>query len=188
MKSIREMIRCIRRVFPSLSEEGIGRKVGVKQSTINRWYNGESNPTTDHLTAITELYRAARQALADASLVHSDFQYVCSFAPRYTHHLASDAELALAQILRDFKWSPTVVARQCLHIDFYIRAAPLSDKIRAHTFQEATEDPKVFIVLVNQGLSDSEQVRVAWDEAFAHVIRRFITDSTPVNHPRPVIK
>jgi transcriptional regulator with XRE-family HTH domain len=196
MVPVKAMINRILQASPNLSQHGIGSILQVSQPTINRWFNGESSPTAEHLAALTELYEQANLLLADAPLLHTRFRYVCSFAPRYTRKLVDDAQRVLRDAIHEFSErkpdGPACSAQsdptRCLDIELHIRAAALSSNIRAHTFQGTLSRRQVFLVLVNRDLSETEQLHVAWDEAFAHVMGRLIGDSATVKHPKPIIR
>jgi DNA-binding transcriptional regulator YiaG len=186
MPSVQTMIDCIRQAF-NWSEEALGKWLDVSQPSISRWYNGDSNPTGPHLTKLIALYERGKQHLSAALIGQSEFEYICSFASRYTDTRADEGLLALQEILPQPFSAFRTENVGGIHIDFFIRAAKLSPGVRAHTFQERKPNPRVFVVLVSETLGPTEQLQVAWDEAFAHVITRMIDASKTVKHPRPII-
>ena len=187
--SASELISKIATAF-DWSEATIAEQLHVQQSSVNRWKNGLTAPKGDHYVNLLALARKADIALANGSLRGHTFHYVCSFAPRYSEDLRTEASAVLEGLLQTF--APVKALSQCardprLHIDFFIRAARLPHGIRAHTFESTSLPSRVFIVLVNELLSEREQLSIAWDEAFAHVMRRLIDEPARTKLPRSLI-
>jgi predicted transcriptional regulator len=184
MATVREQIAWILRAF-GLSEQGLAKTIGVSQSAISRWYNEQATPTEEHRVRLEGLYAAAKNTLVTAT---REFRYICSFAPTYTNALEQAAHAALRGALPSLNGLNVHRRTSGANIDFHIRAATLSQGARAHTFEDAADGSRVFVVLVHDALSEQQQLQVAFDEAYAHVMRRLIDRSRSMHAPIPVLR
>jgi transcriptional regulator with XRE-family HTH domain len=182
--AVDDMVLCILRAF-GWSEARLGEELNVTQPTVNRWLSG-TNPNSDHLPRIQKLYEKAKLRLSEASLMHTQFRYVCSFAPGYPQDLAAGAYEALRVALlaggAPFLRSPG----PGIALDFHVRAAELPKDVLAHTFKDECDPSRIFIVLVNARLTEEQQHRVAWDEAIAHVMSDLAKRASP-KPPRSIL-
>ena len=182
-----DMIKCIQQGL-GYSEAGIAAELDVNQASVSRWYNGECLPCKQHLSKLGELVEEARQHLGASFLIHTDFQYLCSFAPKYSHDHVYEAQRALRRTLK----SP--VPASCrgdeepgLHLDLSVRAAALPKDVLAHCFADRPDAPSVCVILVNKSFSLSDQMRIAYDEAYAHIVHKFARAMSRVKHPAPLL-
>jgi len=163
--------------WPEIVEESRLRAVLLEWLTSTRCEQG-AYPTNSRYP-----WQVARRWTA------KDFQYICSFAGSYPESLRAGALRTLDAALMHGplylsgrpKRSPDV------NVDLYIRSAKLPPGVLAHAFMDTAEPPSTFVVLVRDDISVDRQYDIAWEEVFAHVVRRPARPS-PLGVARPIVR
>ena len=142
-------------------------KIGVTQSAISRWLSGTSYPRRAQQIRLLKLHSRARYHHWSSQ----QFFPICAFAESYPSELRAKATEALNDMLNSAALiSPLAVDSNMVSVDLHIRSAPLPNYVSAYSFGNDLIAPNVFVVLVRDDLSPIEQLRIGWEEVYAHVV------------------
>jgi hypothetical protein len=154
----------------------------VTNATLADWYDGKAFPSPNELQSLEVFGERAILASRAVGLHYTDFKFVCNFSDSYPPDFAERAYEALPRTLRGSIYLPR--SDGGFNIDVVIRAAPLSKEVRAHCFADHTLIPRVFVVLVNNTLSERDQYKVAWDELYAHAATTLVSRASAISSSR----
>jgi hypothetical protein len=165
------MITLIARAH-NLKVGGVGALLGVNQSTVSRWFH-KGEITDAHLAKLVATFHDACLIVRRDYPIPAALTYVCSFAPNYGDGLTTEANTALSRCSFAEALQCTV-PRGAVHVDIHIRATQLRRGARAHCFVDSPLRPCAFVILVSDALTPYEQHVVAFDEAYAHIMKKLI--------------
>lgn len=153
---------------PAWSQESLADEIGVSQTAVCNWMNAVSVPRRPNLDKLLAVHRRAVCHHWDCE----ELVPVCAFADSYPDDLRAEATHALGIALSSRPVSSSAPCSSAgAHIDLHIRSTSLPHGVSAYTFVDAVDRPRVFVVLVSEALTATQQNEVAWHEVYAHVAK-----------------
>lgn len=152
-------------------DKEIADAISRDPATVTRWKTGQSNPPYRAVQELKNLLtKARREGMQDYfSHLNDKLDFLCSKA---THQSPDHRRKAFAALQRATKGmnvdKPT--SKLLLPLNLKILSSDLEDSVDAHCFADKSQDPPLFVILINAKLPKTKQKSALFRELQAHIL------------------